>query len=68
MMYMGYEIKKCLDRYECRQDGIYASALTPDGVKKFIDRHIWDKAYAAWQKTGEREYMDRAYEAWIAAH
>jgi len=65
MSYMGYTIKKYLDRFECREDGMWASADTLDGVKKMIARHVFYKAYAAWKKTGDPYCKKIADEAWL---
>ena len=65
IMYMGYTIEKFLDRYECREDGMWASANTIDGVKKLIARHVFYKQYAAWKKTGDPHCKEIADEAWL---
>ena len=66
MMYMGYEIIQLFGRYEVHEKDMIASALTLDGIKKMIARHVWEKAYAAWKKTGDPKYLYEADKAWIA--
>ena len=66
MMYMGYEIMQLFGYYEVHQDGLNAAALTLDGIKKMIAKHVCGKAYAEYKKTGDIRYLHEADKAWIA--